>query len=112
MLYADMVFILGVCDGNATAVSAEYHRCYPNRRIPNPKTTRRTFNTLRETGLLPSVRLHIEHDHERQSVEKENILDAVQHSPCARTHFLARCCRVKQSMVWKTLNLYTGLAVT
>jgi hypothetical protein len=30
--YADMVFILGVCDGDATAASVEY------RRIPNHKT--------------------------------------------------------------------------
>jgi hypothetical protein len=78
--YAEMVFILGgwdVCDSNATAASAEYRRQYPNRRILNPKTIQRTFNTLRETGSLPSVRIHGECDPERQSVEEENILDAV-----------------------------------
>jgi hypothetical protein len=45
-IFHRMVFILGVCDGNATAASAEYRRRYPNRRIPNPKTIQRTFNTL------------------------------------------------------------------
>jgi hypothetical protein len=72
--YAEMAFILGVCDGNATAASAEYHRRYPNHRIPIPKTIQRTFNTLRETGSLPSVRIHRERDPERQSIEEENIL--------------------------------------
>jgi hypothetical protein len=32
--YADMVFILGVCDGNATDASTEYRGRYLNRRIP------------------------------------------------------------------------------
>jgi hypothetical protein len=87
--YADMVFSLGVNDGNATATSAEYRRRYPNRRIPNPKTIQRKFNTLRETGSLPSVRLHSERDPEYQSVEEENILGAVQCSPRASTRHLA-----------------------
>jgi hypothetical protein len=85
-----MVFILGVCDGNATAASTKYRRRYPNRRILNPKTIQRTFNTLRETGSLPSVRLHSERDFEYQSLEEENILDAVQRSPHASTPRLAR----------------------
>jgi hypothetical protein len=99
-----MVFISGVCDGNAAAASAEYHRRYPNRRNPNHKTIQRTFNTLWETGSLLSVRLHSEHDPEHQSVEEENILDAVQRSPRASTRCLALCCGVPQSMVWRTLN--------
>jgi hypothetical protein len=102
--YTDMVLILGVYDGNATAASAEYRRWYPNRRIPNPQTIQRTFNTLRETGSLLSPRLHSERDLERQSVEEENILDAVQCSPCASMHRLAQRCGVTQLMVWRTLN--------
>jgi hypothetical protein len=99
-----MVFILGVCDGNATNSSAEYCRQYPNRRIPNPKTIQRTFNTLQETGSLPSVRIHSERDPERQSVEEENILDAVQRSPSASTRCLGQYRGVTQSMVWRTRN--------
>jgi hypothetical protein len=99
-----MVFILGVCDGNAAAASAEYHRWYPNRRILNPKTVQRTLNILWETGSLPGVRLHSERDPEYQSVEEENILDAVQLSPCTSTRRLTRRCIVTQSMVWRTLN--------
>jgi hypothetical protein len=63
-----------------------------------------TFNTLWETASLPSVRLHSERDPEHQSVEEENILDAVQRSPCVSTRHLAQQCGVTQSMVWRTLN--------
>jgi hypothetical protein len=70
----------------------------------NPKTIQRTFNTLRETGSLPSVRLHSERDPERQSHEEENILNAVQRGPRASTRRLAWRCEVTQSMVWRTLN--------
>ena len=63
--YADMVFIYGVCDGNATAVAPEYQRRYPNRRKPNPKIISGTFNSLRQSGSLPSVNIQYERDHER-----------------------------------------------
>jgi hypothetical protein len=98
------VFILAVCDSNASATSSEYSRRYPNRRIPNPNTIKRTFNALWKTGSLPSVRLHSERDPERQLVEEENILDAVQHSPRASMCGLARHCGVTQSMVWRKLK--------
>ena len=44
--YADMVFIYGACDRNATAAAS----ASPNRRKPNPKTISGTFNTLRQSG--------------------------------------------------------------
>ena len=52
-----MVFIYGVCDGNATAAAAEYQRRYSNRRNPNPKTFSGAFNTLRQSGSLPRVNI-------------------------------------------------------
>lgn len=33
--YADMHFIYGFCDGSAQAAADEYHRRFPNRRIPS-----------------------------------------------------------------------------
>lgn len=54
-----MVFIYGICDGNATAAAAEYQRRYPNNRMPNPKTFSGTLNTLRQSGSLPSVKIHM-----------------------------------------------------
>ncbi|PSN50222.1 hypothetical protein C0J52_07809 [Blattella germanica] len=48
-----MVYILDFCDGNEKAAVAEYHRRYPNRRIPSSKTFSGTYRTLLESGTLP-----------------------------------------------------------
>jgi hypothetical protein len=64
----------------------------------------KTFNSPRETGSLPSVRLHSERNPERESGEERNILDAVQRNPRASTRRLARRCGITQSTVWRTLN--------
>jgi hypothetical protein len=79
--YTDMVFIFGVCDGNARDAAAEYHRRYGNRRIPNRKTFSGAFNTLRQTGSLPSVHIHYEQNRQHDVAAEENIIDAVQRSP-------------------------------
>ena len=99
-----MVFIYGVCDGNATAAAAEYQRRYPNRRTPNPKTFSGTFNTLRQSGSLPSVNIQYERDHERNVREEENILDIVHGSPGTSTRRVARRLGCSHSRVWRTLN--------
>ena len=102
--YADMVFVLCVCDGNARAAAAEYDRRYPNCRIPNPKSISSTFNTLRQTGSLPSVRIQYERNPQHELCEEENILDAVERIPRASTRRLARRFGVSQSMAWRTLH--------
>ena len=99
-----MVFIYGVCDGNATAAAAEYQRRYPNRRKPNPKTISGTFNTLRQSGSLPSVNIQYERDHERNVREEENILDIVHGSPGTSTRRVARRLGCSHSRVWRTLK--------
>ncbi|KAJ4430142.1 hypothetical protein ANN_22352 [Periplaneta americana] len=88
--YADLVFIYGVCEGNATAAAAEYHRHYPNRWILNLKTTSGTFNTIRQTGSLPSIRIHYERRQQNHVAEEENILNAVQRSPRTSTKRVAQ----------------------
>lgn len=108
--YADMVFIYGLCDGNATAAALEYQRRYPDRRIPNPKTISGTFLTLRETGSLPSTNTRLREHAVRHDVAiAENIINAVHRSPGVSTRRLSQRFEVTQSMVWRTLknnNLY------
>ncbi|KYQ53885.1 hypothetical protein ALC60_07178 [Trachymyrmex zeteki] len=48
--YADMVFVYGFCDGNATEAVREYVRRFPNRRVPDRRVITMTFNRLREIG--------------------------------------------------------------
>lgn len=99
--YADMVFILGVSNGNARAAALEYELRYPNRKIPDPKTISGTFRTLRETGSLPSIRTNYE-----RAVQHDDaiVINAVLRSPGVSTRRLSRRLGVSQSMVWMTLN--------
>lgn len=48
--YADMHFIFGFCDGNASAAREEYGRRYPGRRLPHRNTFEGVHRRLRETG--------------------------------------------------------------
>ncbi|PSN44542.1 hypothetical protein C0J52_18389 [Blattella germanica] len=97
-----MVYILGFCDGNAIAAVAEYHRRYPNRRIPSSKTFSGTYRSLLESGTLPSVRIHFERNRDVQ--EEENVLKLIEHSPRSSTRRLSTRLNVSQSMVWRILR--------
>lgn len=99
--YADMVFILGYCNGNAKAARDEYELRYPNRRIPDSKTIRETFLTLRETGSLPSIRTSYERAFQH---DDDNIINAVLRSPGVSTRRLSRRIGVSQSTVWRSLK--------
>lgn len=101
--YADMVFILGVCDGNATAAAAEYQRRFPNRRVPNPKTISGTFHTLRETGTLPSISTHHNRPAQNYVNMEETIIVDTQRSPGVSIRRLSKRFVVSQSMVWRIL---------
>ena len=60
--YCDMHFVYGFCDGNALAVVDENHRCFPDRRIPSRGVFSRIYQTMRETGCLPSVAVQSERE--------------------------------------------------
>ncbi|KAG8274851.1 hypothetical protein J6590_098719 [Homalodisca vitripennis] len=83
---ADMVFILGECDANATAATAEF----PNRRVPNPKTISGTFRTLRETGNFPSINTHRDRPAQNNVNIEEAIIVAAQRRPgvCTRRLYM------------------------
>ena len=74
--YADMVCVYCFCDGNS--VHAEYQRRFSNRRIPTRRVFTRVYQTLRDTGSLPGVRIAAERD-VNGGVEGEGI---VQPSTC------------------------------
>lgn len=75
--YADMVYVLGVCDGNANAAVNEYRRRFPNRRVPIPRTFRTTYQTLRQRGYLPSFQIIYERTPQHEVHEDENIINAI-----------------------------------
>ena len=55
--YGDTMCVYGFCDGSATAAVEEYRRRFPMGRIPDRRVFYKVFNTFRECGTLPSVRV-------------------------------------------------------
>jgi len=60
--YADMIYVNGFCDGNSVQFVTEYQQRFPNRRLPNRRVFTRVYQTLRDTGTLPGVRIAAERD--------------------------------------------------
>jgi len=82
--YADMVYVYSFCDGNSDHAVAEYQRRFPNHRIPTQRVFTPVYQTLRDTGTLPGVRIAAKHD-VNESVDEEGIVQMVQRSPHAST---------------------------
>jgi len=57
-----MIYVYGFCDGNSVHAVAEYQRRFPNRRIPTRRVFTRVYQTLRDAGTLPGVRIAAECD--------------------------------------------------
>jgi hypothetical protein len=52
-----MIYVYGFCDGNSVDALAEYQQHYPNRRIPTRRLFTWVYQTLRDTGTIPGVRI-------------------------------------------------------
>ena len=78
-----------ICDGNSVHAIAEYQRQFPNRRTPIRRVFTRVYQTLRDTGTLPGVRIAAERD-VNEGVDEEGIVQMVQSSPRASTRRIAR----------------------
>ena len=98
-----MIYVYGFCDGNSVRAVAEYQRRFPNRRIPTRKVFTRVYQTMRDTGTLPGVRIADERDVD-ESVGEEGIVQMVQSSPRAITRRIARRLRVPHTRVCRTLH--------
>jgi len=99
-----MSFVYSVCDGNSVQAVSEYQQRFPNCRIPTRRVFTRVYQTLRDTGTLPSVRIAAEHDVNEGVDEEEGIVQMVQSSPRASTRRIARHLRVPHTRVWRTLH--------
>jgi len=88
--YADMIHAYGFCDGNSVHAAAEYQRRFPNRRKPTRRVFTRVYQTLRDTGTLPGVRIAAGRDVNESVDEEEGTLQMVQSSPRASTRRIAR----------------------
>ena len=99
-----MIYVYGFCDGNSVQAVAEYQQRFPNRRIPTRRVFTRVYRTLRDTGILPGVRIAAERDVNEGVDEEEGIVQMVQSSPRASTRRIARRLRVPHTRVWRKLH--------
>ena len=90
---ADMIYVYGFCDSNSLHAVAEYRRRFPNCRIPTQRVFTRVYQTLRDTGTLPGVRIAAERD-VNEGIDEEGIVQMVQSSPCVSMRRIARCLHV------------------
>jgi len=97
-----MIYVYGFCDSNSLQAVAEYQR-FPNCRIPTRRVFTRVYQTLRDAGTLPGVRIAAERD-VNEGVDEEGIVQMVQSSPRASTRRIARRLRVPHTKVWRTLH--------
>ena len=100
-----MIYVYDFCDGNSVHAVAEYQRHFPNRRIATRRVFTWVYQTLRDTGTLPGVRLAAEHDVNESIDEEEGIVRMIQSSPSASTRRIARRLHVPHTRVWRTLHV-------
>lgn len=103
--YADMVYVYGFCNGNATASVAEYQRRFPQRRVPNHKVFSRIFINLRETGCFPSARISSDRGLQHED-DAEKILQAVECSPTTSSRRISMQLNIPKTRVLRTLHLH------
>ena len=88
-----MIYVYSFSDGNSVHAIAEYKQHFPKRRIPTQRVFTRVYQTLQDTGTLPSVRTVAKRD------VNEGIVPMVQSSPRASTRRIARrlCVPLRES---------------
>lgn len=102
--YADIHFVYGYCNGNARSAVREYHRRYPNRRIPNVKVFINTHANFSQFGL----RRNYEQNrvvHNRARRRNNQILQIFDVNQRLSTRRAAQQLHVSQSTIWRTLRL-------
>ena len=99
----DMHFVYGFFEGNARAAVDEYHRRFPDRRIPSRGVFSWIHQRIRETGCIPSVTVQSERVVTLINT-RENILEKVQRSPHLSTRRIAPRISVTRTQVWRTLR--------
>ena len=99
-----MNFVYEFCDGNARATVNEYHRHFPDQKIPSRGVFSCIHQTMRETGCLPCVAVQCEREVVPLINTQENILEMVQRSPRLSTRRIASHIGVSRMQVWRTLH--------
>ncbi|KAL4103809.1 hypothetical protein QTP88_019144 [Uroleucon formosanum] len=79
--YADIVFMLGLADGNGNLAARLWAERFPQRRVPRPNTFLTTYRRLRETGNVRPVNEVGRPRFVRNVANEELVLDLVHEDP-------------------------------
>lgn len=103
--YADIVYVYGLCDGNATAAVLAYQARFPNRRIPSAQVFSRAYWQISQSGQLPSACVKKENaQRQEQAQVQDMIIDIVDENPRLSTRRIAAQLDVNHMKVWRTLH--------
>ncbi|XP_074031919.1 uncharacterized protein [Leptinotarsa decemlineata] len=99
---ADIIFMYGRADGNASLARRLYQERYPNRRVPNVRVFSNTYRRLSESGIHhaePAV------NPGRHNVNvEEQILAAFEADPTTSIRVVARDLNLSIWKVWSTMH--------
>ena len=93
---ADIHFIYGFCNGNSTAAVEEYHRRYPQRRVPSCRTFATVHRNLVENGSFQRFRGQ---GRPMGNYDWEYVFDQFEENPQIATRPLAREINIPKSIV-------------
>jgi hypothetical protein len=93
--------VYGFCDGNSVLAVAEYQQRFPNRRRPRRGVFTGVYQTLRDIGTLPGVRIAAERDVNGgvDDEEEEDVVQMVQSSSRASRRRIARRLHIPHTRV-------------
>lgn len=102
--YADIIFMYGLADGDATRARNLYQERFPSRRLPNAQVFRNTFTKLRETGNLASRRPGLHYpEHYGVNIDEE-ILAKFSEDPTTSIRKVASELNLTEWKVWTVVN--------
>jgi len=95
---ADMVYVYGYCDGNASKAKTEYQIRFPNRIQPSRKSFSNIFRKLR-TGTFARKQERV-----RRSSRDEDVMDLVEANPSISTRRAATQIGVSKNYAWRVMK--------
>lgn len=102
--YADMIYVYGLCDGNASAAREEYGRRFSQRRLPHRDVFSGCYRRLRETGSV-TIR-HADNNPTGSSSAdlEQRILAIVRNDPSTSLRALSLRLNVSSFTIWNVLR--------
>ncbi|CAK9829671.1 Transposable element Tc3 transposase [Anthophora retusa] len=101
--YADILFMYGKANGNASGARSLYQERFPQKRVPNVQVFTNTYRRIRETGSVHHQEPGVTYTTYAADVD-EQILEAFEADPTTSIRTIAHRFNVSIWKVWSVLN--------